>query len=113
MERTSISCSSSTNETGLSFALELSKHRTAVRFQDFSRVSDMLCRDFRYGLCSTIKNVISLNDLHLIKCLLIALVNQVHRVATPYKAYRLNGHYQIAILIQDLYKCANETLVRF
>ncbi len=45
MVRTSISCSSIRNEMGLSFALELAKHRTAVRFQDFVAISEMVCRN--------------------------------------------------------------------
>lgn|SRR5271157_1626529 len=113
MVRTSISCSSTRKEMGLSFALELAKHRTAVRFQDFNGVSDMVSRGSRYGLCSTIKIVIIPNDLHLIKRLLIAVVNQLHCVATPNKAYRLDGHYQVAVLIQNLDECANEPSVRF
>ena len=113
MVRTSISCSSTRKEMGLSFALELAKHRTAVRFQDVNGVSDMVSCDSRYRLCSTIKIVISPNDLHSIKCLLIAVVNQLHCVTTPNKAYRLNGHYQIAILIQNLDERANEPSVRF
>ena len=35
---------------GLSFALELAKHRTAVRAQDFGARLDMVSRDSRYGL---------------------------------------------------------------
>jgi len=45
MVRTSISCSSVRNEMGLSFALELAKHRTAVRLQDFVAISEMVCRN--------------------------------------------------------------------
>ncbi len=49
MVRTSISRSSIRNERGLSFALELAKHRTAVRFQDFGERLGMVSRDSRYG----------------------------------------------------------------
>ena len=31
---------------GLSFALELAKHRTSVRFQNFGAISAMVCRNF-------------------------------------------------------------------
>ncbi len=40
----------------LSFALELAKHRTAVRFDDFSAVSDMVTSDSGYGLPVVIKS---------------------------------------------------------